>query len=728
MLLITLSYSTILLFSGHLAPIFTKTQRKLKIYDLQLLHRNLFYSTTSNGGGGSGSTNPYDGLVLDKISLVDTPYVIQCESYRSIAHLHSQIVDQMIRYLPDRHWLLPNTAHSPRANGNSSNSGGGGSSGSVGIEGIVDGQPFTSSWPLPFKVRLLSTQNVYAAPQLRSPLEAAGGGDGSKALPMTNKDRLALHKQWEGQEMDSQASKRPVSNLFHQKLFLAIDWEYLHLPPPATTISTTLLDNRPRGLSLPRPLLHGKAEEEEEGVDGSRSSHGSYITIPAYCQYRQQSQVAAPAQTHAIKKHTSYQDIKGVAAGGGGGGDGSPRLLPHEKKSFNELGPEEVFRNHASFVLYRQQQQAVEGGGGYNKAATLFNNQHSPVAATTPLTPSHNTMTFNTLNTTSNSLSPQKDSRAGLTLDEVLTRFLECEEIDYRCDHCAKMQKGAIYTSLHRLPDVLILHLKRLVINMTGGMKVRTLVKFPLQDLALHQYSTEALQKTFPISRHIATPATPGQQHEEEGQGTAAPTPVHSVPPPSIAQTQGGVAVTTSSTTKATASTPPAPAPAPPVVATNSASNECDNLYEVFGVVNHLGGMFGGHYTSYAKCEMLPASSSSSSSAAATPTIPGQRHGAEISDLSSLSSKSLLSEHIAEISPFLPSGNGGEGAAGEGGLGLSDELLANLGQALPHLLHHQSQEKWFKFDDEFVAEISDQPGLLYQTLVSGNYLLLPLYT
>ena len=38
------------------------------------------------------------------------------------------------------------------------------------------------------------------------------------------------------------------------------------------------------------------------------------------------------------------------------------------------------------------------------------------------------------------------------------------------------------------LLDVLILHLKRLVINSTGGGKIRTLVKFPIENLDLSPF------------------------------------------------------------------------------------------------------------------------------------------------------------------------------------------------------------------------------------------------
>jgi hypothetical protein len=48
------------------------------------------------------------------------------------------------------------------------------------------------------------------------------------------------------------------------------------------------------------------------------------------------------------------------------------------------------------------------------------------------------------------------------------------------------MKKANMQTSIQKLPDVLILHLKRLVMN----TKIRTLVKFPFNDLDLADFLT----------------------------------------------------------------------------------------------------------------------------------------------------------------------------------------------------------------------------------------------
>lgn len=71
------------------------------------------------------------------------------------------------------------------------------------------------------------------------------------------------------------------------------------------------------------------------------------------------------------------------------------------------------------------------------------------------------------------------------------SKFVGVEEIEeYFCDSCKTLCPGIVHSSIHMLPDVLMLHLKRLVMNATGGGKIRTLVKFPLMDLNMSPYIT----------------------------------------------------------------------------------------------------------------------------------------------------------------------------------------------------------------------------------------------
>lgn len=89
---------------GCITSIYTKANRKLKIYDIQIVQRKLVYTISpSNKAGSSGNNNNlgvYGSLDLTKIELIDQPFILQVESYRTISHLYSQIVEQMSRYLP----------------------------------------------------------------------------------------------------------------------------------------------------------------------------------------------------------------------------------------------------------------------------------------------------------------------------------------------------------------------------------------------------------------------------------------------------------------------------------------------------------------------------------------------------------------------------------------------------------------------------------------------------
>ena len=64
----------------------------------------------------------------------------------------------------------------------------------------------------------------------------------------------------------------------------------------------------------------------------------------------------------------------------------------------------------------------------------------------------------------------------------------------YTITHLTLTHTGKLHSSIHTLPDLLILHLQRLVINSNGGGKIRTLVKFPLSDqLNMRPYTTVEL-------------------------------------------------------------------------------------------------------------------------------------------------------------------------------------------------------------------------------------------
>jgi len=226
-----------------------------------------------------------------------------------------------------------------------------------------------------------------------------------------------------------------------------------------------------------------------------------------------------------------------------------------------------------------------------------------------------------------------KDNRAGLTIDHVLNRYMASESIDYFCEACKELKRGLLVSSIQRVPEVLVLHLKRLVMSSTGGAKIRTLVKFPLKGLDVTSCMTAQW-------------------------GDAPPSPADPNAP----------SAATESTASADASTAAGPVVSDP---------HC--VYDLFGVVNHLGGMFGGHYTAYAKCEdlLLPDDANNHHHLNST-----QQQGLEV----------LLQEYLT----YLPGGLGGLDSTGS--------AASSQGQGQTQ----GQQQRWFKFDDEFVLELPSQ--------------------
>jgi ubiquitin C-terminal hydrolase len=104
-----------------LLPIYTKSSRKLKIYDIQIIQRRMIY-TTNTGTGVTGSEKSSEGtprnpnnpntnsatasteqqqpLELVKMDMIESPFLVQIESYRSVGHLWTMIAEQIYRYLP----------------------------------------------------------------------------------------------------------------------------------------------------------------------------------------------------------------------------------------------------------------------------------------------------------------------------------------------------------------------------------------------------------------------------------------------------------------------------------------------------------------------------------------------------------------------------------------------------------------------------------------------------
>lgn len=61
------------------------------------------------------------------------------------------------------------------------------------------------------------------------------------------------------------------------------------------------------------------------------------------------------------------------------------------------------------------------------------------------------------------------------------------------CEHCKQRSRGVVQTSLSRLPDILVMHLKRFGMNAHWREKIRTRVLFPFTALDMAPYLSGAI-------------------------------------------------------------------------------------------------------------------------------------------------------------------------------------------------------------------------------------------
>lgn len=145
------------------------------------------------------------------------------------------------------------------------------------------------------------------------------------------------------------------------------------------------------------------------------------------------------------------------------------------------------------------------------------------------------------------------------SLDACLRSFTRSERMAQAercwCTACGGLQESSKQLSVHRLPNVLCFHLKRFERAHGKGnatsMKIDSMVYFPLHSLNMRPYTSEH------IDAH--------SKHAPDGGGA-----------------------------------PAAPAAAPPPDAVEPLPEQ---LYDLFGVTAHVGGISNGHYTSYVRSQ-----------------------------------------------------------------------------------------------------------------------------
>ncbi|CAG8553628.1 6769_t:CDS:2 [Funneliformis caledonium] len=143
---------------------------------------------------------------------------------------------------------------------------------------------------------------------------------------------------------------------------------------------------------------------------------------------------------------------------------------------------------------------------------------------------------------------PQNYNGERITLHQCLNAFIKEEILDgddaWNCSKCRVPRRAIKQLSISRLPDVLLIHLKRFSFSGPFRDKLETMVSFPIRDLDLTLYVPTPIEKPTSIGCNI--------QHELPGTGAGNH---HSL------QQSGPF------------------------------------KYDLFAVSNHYGGLNGGHYT-----------------------------------------------------------------------------------------------------------------------------------
>ena len=102
------------------------------------------------------------------------------------------------------------------------------------------------------------------------------------------------------------------------------------------------------------------------------------------------------------------------------------------------------------------------------------------------------------------SLSPMSTKKSNIK--DLLKYFFEEVDIGYTCPVCNKQDSSIQKYEIEKLPQVLIIHLKRFDVNNEGISKIQQCVDFPLKNLKLGE--NEYLYNLSGITNHYGTLST----------------------------------------------------------------------------------------------------------------------------------------------------------------------------------------------------------------------------
>lgn len=272
----------------------------------------------------------------------------------------------------------------------------------------------------------------------------------------------------------------------------------------------------------------------------------------------------------------------------------------------------------------------------------------------------------NTLASTSSSTSPSSSSATSLPTSPVVDmnevslmdclRSYSCDEVldegTWFCSMCQTHRRGTMRPSFYRLPDILILHVKRFNMTARWREKIRTKVAFPIDGLDMNDFLTG----------------------------------------PNSSKNRGAIVPSADGTTDLSEST----------------SDRDENIYDLYSVINHLGGMSGGHYTAAVRYYGYPTDAEAQSSPPVRQSNPSTAANAKGSNTGNDSTGTAGTEQGKKggfLSGLLCRGS------------FSDVLKGNVSElgakVHKHLTPQQRKQvdasigQWFLVDDDIVTAVDE---------------------
>lgn len=402
-------------FEQRLARIYSQKNRRLKVVQLAVVQRQITLRDSPRSAGSQSSPEAGQTKTFS-VKVFGYPIMLQCESFRSCEHIYRVIAEQSIRYASPNQMrqMVESSVH--RA---------------VTSDSTFSDQSQSSpeSLSLPFSIRIISTTSTPATDNLEGfdmdlglirvdergkagvprrararpsiPNGRSKSTDGLKEgeIPPYSSiwDRANGFQSWEGSYFPRDPF-RPICNLIHDSLLVAVDWHWNSTNAPTSGQGKGLVNFR------------------------DHESYSKYIAT--------QIPPSIPMAASALD---------------------TPKKTKEENRD-------------------------------QNGSATLTSSSATDLAQPA----GHNART--------------SSSSAHPSLVDCLRSFTGTEELDegsWHCDHCKKLSSGSVSSSLSRLPDLLIMHIKRFGMTARFREKIREKVIFPLTSLDMKPFVNISAGKTY---------------------------------------------------------------------------------------------------------------------------------------------------------------------------------------------------------------------------------------